>query len=331
MHSSPRDAKSSPLLRLPREIREQILLNVVGKQKLHILHVVLEPEWTNKAPQGFRGPYNDSSGLPSGCHHCICRAGIQPNECVTEDPSSAILPKNADYESYHQSCMVRQRIWYTNTIGETHAQSPRWSQIDLSILRVSRQLYAEANHLLWKNTTFAFTDRNSLAAFLQDLNDTQTATLQHLELSTTQTASTWYLLKGANGTNDDSLGLTRLGRLSHMLSKVGSLTSLSLHLTYWSPSNMVLKTIMTRQISKGLMSAFRDLSRLDAQQISVTVRERADKTPVFTISELEQLASNFREELMAESQAYHTNGKNQLGLESRPLQPQRGAGSGQDR
>ena len=331
MHSSSRDTDSFPLLRLPGEIREQILLNVVGKQKIHILHVVLVgPERMNKTPWGWRGPYNCSSRLPSGYHHCICLAATNHDKCISEESTSAILPKNVDYESYHQSCRMRQSTWQINMRGETLIQELGWSQINLSILRASRQLYEEANPLSWKTTTFAFTDRNSLEAFFQDLNGIQTASLQHLELSTAQVVSTWYVLNGADRTIDDSLGLIRLDRLSQMLSKIGSLISLSLHLTYWSSSNMVGKTVMTRQISKGLMSAFRVLSRLDVQHINVTVRERADKIPVFTISELEHLASNFREELMAESQVYHTSGKNRLGLESRHSQPQRSADSGQE-
>ena len=295
MHSSSRNAESFPLLRLPGEIREQILLNVVGKQKIHILHVVLvSPERTSKAPDGWRGPYNCSSGLLSGYHHCICRADTS---------------QTADCEWYHRSCSMRQRTWHIDTMGKLHAQRPRWSQVDLSILRVSRRLYAEATHLLWKNTTFAFTDRNSLEAFLQDLNGTQTASLQHLELSTTQIVSTWYASMGANVTNDDSFGLARLGRVSKRLSEVGSLTSLSLHFTYCSSLYMVPKTIMKRQISKGLMSAFGDLSRLDVQHINVTVWERPDSRRVFTVSELEQLASDFHQKLMADSEAYRTTGK----------------------
>lgn len=328
MHSSSRKAESSPLLRLPGEVREQILLNLVRKQKVHILHVVLvRPEKMNKAPWGWRGPYNCSSRLPSGYHHCVCGADMKHNECVTEHPSSAIILTEADHELSHQFCEMRQRTWHTNKNGETIAQKLGWSQINISILRASCQLYEEANYLLWKNTTFAFSDRDSLEAFLQDLKDMQTASLQHLELSAT--ASTWHIWNGANGTDDDSFASTRFGELSKMLSEIGSLTSLNLHLTYRTHSPAFGKTIMTRQINDGLMCAFRDLSRLDVQHINVCVRERAANTPVFTLSELEQLAFNFREKLLTESKTYRTSGKDRwtcIGLESRPSQ--QGAGSG---
>ena len=316
MHSQSPNAESFPLLRLPGEIREQILLNVVGQQKIHILHVVLiQPEKMKKAPWDWRGPYNCSSKLPSGYHHCVCRADTTHDNRASEGSKLAIMPRNTDYELYHQSCEMRQKTWHINPMGKFETQRLRWSQMDLSILRVSRQLYAEANNLFWKDTTFAFTDPNSLIAFLQDLNDTQIATLQNLELSTTQTQtpSTWSEMKRASVTNDDPLGLARFGRVSKMLGEMGSLTSLSLHLTHRGSSYMARKTTMKRQISKGFMSAFGDLFRLDIQHINVTIWERPYGRCIFTRSELKQLASEVRERLMADSKAYRTSGKDRRG------------------
>ncbi|MDI1491841.1 MAG: hypothetical protein OHK93_003052 [Ramalina farinacea] len=260
-------------------------------------------ERTNKAPQGFRGPYNGSSELPGGYHHCICRAGIQPNEYVTGDPSSVINPKEADYESYHQSCMVRRRIWHTNSIGETHAQMPRWSQIDLSILRVSRQLYEEAHPLFWKSTTFAFTDSESLEAFLQDLNQDQKTSLQHLELRATN-VETYTFSVGAPGGDDYSFGTATFGRPSNMLTKLGSLQSLDLHFSF-TTNLFFARTMQSHEIMNGLMNAFRQMYRIRVQHITVTVDGRAVATPVFTESELEQVASDFGEKLKANSEAYH--------------------------
>ena len=55
--------------------------------------------------------------------------------------------------------------------------------IDLNVLGVCRQLYEEANHLLWATNTFSFEDPKTLGKFLGSLNPAQKRNLTSIHIS----------------------------------------------------------------------------------------------------------------------------------------------------
>ena len=150
---------TSPLLRLPSEVREQILVNVVGDSLIHISH----------SRSGELG-------------HGICQAA-KSEQCAYEEAVSgtAEIPSYESPEFYvapcyerHQDCpIVEGSSWYLH----------KEEKVDLKVLGVCRQLYEEANQLLWATNTFSFDRSTSFEYFLASLNPAQKRNLTNIHIS----------------------------------------------------------------------------------------------------------------------------------------------------
>ena len=62
-------------------------------------------------------------------------------------------------------------------------EDQRTLRVDLNILGVCRQLYEEANHILWAKNTFSFDDPRSFEKFLRSLNPAQKRNLTNIHIS----------------------------------------------------------------------------------------------------------------------------------------------------
>ncbi|KAL9636517.1 MAG: hypothetical protein Q9164_002780 [Protoblastenia rupestris] len=137
---------SSPLLSLPGEIREKILRFLLGDKGEGIVvfrHAVSSLAEPNR----------------------IARAGLNGNYSA-----------NHEFE-YHNNGPIRHSACIPDLC------SRRDWRLDLSVLRVSRQLYEEANHILWTTNAFFFSESRSLPAFMNTLNPAQKRKLTHIQIS----------------------------------------------------------------------------------------------------------------------------------------------------
>ena len=187
-------------------------------------------------------------------------------------------------------------FWYANIRGKTATERIERIRIDLSVHGVCRQLYEEANHMLWTTSTFAFADGHSLGKFLGGLNIVHRRKFRSLELSVVQ--------RGYSFEEDFKFGLAKPSKVPKKLSHI---RSMSLHYTWkppedtWRLSQDHLKEKGSWLIRLGLRKAFEGLSVLGLQQLQVSICEEPANNYVFTNTERELLAADFRNELLADS------------------------------
>lgn len=183
------------MLRLPSEIREKILINVVGENLIHVkyldrfeLNDVKTFEAGNHAnsPNYLRNPLlvPQSEGA---FRHAICTATQSEQSAYDETVSGhAVVPADDSSDSYVASCKKRHekcKMRGSNPWGLTNEDS-KALRVDLRVLGVCRQIYEEANHLLWSTNTFSFDHPTSFNKFLQSLNPAQKRNLTALHFNT---------------------------------------------------------------------------------------------------------------------------------------------------
>ncbi|CAF9942824.1 MAG: hypothetical protein ALECFALPRED_010096 [Alectoria fallacina] len=170
-------ASTSPLLKLPVELRDRIFRFVVGDQFIHV-------KWTHRGGCGSADPTLECD---IGLRYAICVATVSENEVYEEFRSgyNNIPPKDSP-EYYTSTCEERHkecRLWdkYGNTpvIEEKREKKA----LDLSMLGASRQIYEEANLLLWSTNTFSFEDPTSFEKFMSKLTFLQKRKLTKMHIS----------------------------------------------------------------------------------------------------------------------------------------------------
>lgn len=132
VYSVARNSKTSPLLKLPIELRRRIWGYTIGHRTIHILRRKLHMVRLT---------------------HNICHTG------VSEQESSVISP-DAD--------MSRSSFGHADCYYHPHFDQLK---LDIDILQVCRQIYVEANPILWETTTWAFNDVSALDLFLRGKPD----------------------------------------------------------------------------------------------------------------------------------------------------------------
>ena len=165
-----RNATTSPLLKLPAEIRERILTFVLGGMLIHIRCTPFSfVEFTKSRVS--KGVWAEP-----GFSRYICQ------EKLTETQS-----RNKSRQGYPVIPTSDMKEYYIKQERECHARCYKpgnEKQVNLQILGSSRQLYEEANYLLWSTNTFSFDDSFVLGRFLECLNASQKQKLQKLHLIT---------------------------------------------------------------------------------------------------------------------------------------------------
>ena len=124
---------------------------------------------------------------PSTFRHAICVANQSEQSAYNEAISGyAHIPEGESPEFYVASCEERHaecKMCGGNTmpLGKEDQQS---LQVDLNVLGVCRQLYEEANYLLWATNTFSFEDPKTFQKFFGSLNPAQKRNLTSIHIST---------------------------------------------------------------------------------------------------------------------------------------------------
>ena len=147
-------------------MREKILINLLGDKVIHI-------RFTKGAPK-----------TPGTLRHAICHLS-QSGQCTAQEAVCTGMTEcgevppdhNSSYMKRHESCACCGDRSMIDSDKDRKALL-----LDLSVLGVSRQLYEEANYLLWATNIFSFDYALSFDKFLASLNVAQKHNLTKLHI-----------------------------------------------------------------------------------------------------------------------------------------------------
>ncbi|KAL9016626.1 MAG: hypothetical protein Q9185_006038 [Variospora sp. 1 TL-2023] len=178
-----RNAAVSPLLRLPSELRDKIWTYVLGDRLVHLDH-------RHPTSNIDYHPYFDfeasDDGNADGClapnswdpwQHIVCQ-----HDCPEDEPDKKVALLEGDGEEDgiwvqpHDECYphfpycrdLRPHVTLDN------------SKMHLTVLCASRQIYVEANRILWATNTFSFGDGVTLKDFMKTRNAHQKRLIHNL-------------------------------------------------------------------------------------------------------------------------------------------------------
>lgn len=162
-----RNAAESPLLRLPAEIRNQIWREVLGDRSIHLQHTSpAKPGTTVSRWTGLR------KQTALGWRHLICTA---PRNEVKEYQHWKVW--NAEeprlglpyiYACYKHCMQFTNDLNKTDRLVELAKKDRSGRKLQLELLRSCRQVYVEANSILWETDTFAFNESHTFDMFFKN-------------------------------------------------------------------------------------------------------------------------------------------------------------------
>ena len=111
------------------------------------------------------------------CDHVVCQH---------DHPENEIPPEDVDRRASHSRChrkMARKQISLSSPITRRPVNSPDETSIHLTALRVCRQMYTEANVVLWTTNTFSFREATfAFESFMRCRTTHQKQLLRRLRL-----------------------------------------------------------------------------------------------------------------------------------------------------
>ena len=184
------NAKDSPLLRLPAEIRQLIWRAAIGDRLIHIKHFSHNQL---KALERYR-THRGGTPLGGAFRHIQCKALLTEGEAYEKSKApSQSVPLGEDPACYVQSCAKRHSSCYPVRLGTPKQQAwvRLFEQVDhtiadrdritmCSLLGASRQIFEEGNRLFWLTNTFSFDEPESFAEFFGSLTLSQKRHLTNL-------------------------------------------------------------------------------------------------------------------------------------------------------
>lgn len=211
-----KNATTSPLLLLPSEVRENILTHLVGGQLIHIkflegtkLYVAnrardacdgtdagKDDEPKKLRSHGFYDyeHFDDSDDLDAmikarhhkAFRHALCVAKQSEKSAYeTAISGHTVVPEGELADFYIASCKDRHASCAMCGSGPMFVRKDERQalRVDLNALGVCRQLYEEANHLLWATNIFSFEDPRTFDKFFNSLNPAQKRNLTNIHIS----------------------------------------------------------------------------------------------------------------------------------------------------
>lgn len=195
-----RNVNCSPLLRLPGELRRQIYREVLGDRFIHLKYLShkLVPKWLrhgNRIWNDFQFPTKSLGAFDDG--HCwiqyVCNKGGPKS--VGELEYVGMQEDTCSLVRYMADAYPGASTWPPRI----KALKPRRDEVydremHLQLLRVCRQIYNEANPVLWTMNTFSFDSASSCQRFFDGRRSIQTAALKslHLVVDIDQSSGPWY-------------------------------------------------------------------------------------------------------------------------------------------
>ncbi|KAL8710742.1 MAG: hypothetical protein Q9220_004760 [cf. Caloplaca sp. 1 TL-2023] len=151
------NAETSPLLRLPAEIRSKIFTLVLGGNHVHI-------------------HYDSDETFFS---HALC---LDDYSAISNERAARLGALLSLEQEDTDSLALSWRICHRLCLYQL--PSPHLLGVNLSLLRVSRQIYEEANHILWTTNEFMFDSEYGFKEFMNTLNFAQKRKLAQVYIST---------------------------------------------------------------------------------------------------------------------------------------------------
>ncbi len=175
---------NSRLLSLPPEVREKILVDLIGNNLIHIKHLqyhdLADAKWVDL------DELDPKLTKEGAFRHAICVAA-QSEQSVYDGTvlGTATVPEGLNPDYFVTSCTKLHQGCKMSQIGTKTLRPEEYGvlTLDLKVLGVCRQLYEEANHLLWTTNTFSFHDATSLNKFLASLNPAQKRNMSSMHIS----------------------------------------------------------------------------------------------------------------------------------------------------
>jgi len=176
------NASISPLLQLPLEIRNKIWRKVLGNRLIHVKY----RRDDKFRSQNTQSPHRTCKSHQDSCkiawRHIVCEYDCPENQ---RDESMMISPtgrKDILWIGPHSSCKLHyDPCDYKPSIGSS-AGFRDHKTMHLTALRASRQIYVEANQVLWSSNTFSFADGVTLKRFMETRNIHQKRLIHNLRL-----------------------------------------------------------------------------------------------------------------------------------------------------
>ena len=144
-----RNAKVSPLLKLPSELRDRIWIEVLGGRLIHL-------DFDEDDDLSDSESLSDSGQLH--WKHEVCQHDCQENRSDRKAPRP------------HFECRFREEHLYFDMFDKDRRPLYDDATLHLTALRASRQLYVEANRVLWTTNTFSFPDGPAFREFMKTRN-----------------------------------------------------------------------------------------------------------------------------------------------------------------
>ncbi|KAL8671564.1 MAG: hypothetical protein Q9168_003949 [Polycauliona sp. 1 TL-2023] len=194
-----RNATTSPLLKLPTELRERIWREVLGGRVVH-----LDGRRVFKKDPNFRArryvsgarrdlsksePETSTSGsgasedsdtseeeLASPPHHDTWRHTICKHDYPEAQPDKKVVTHRHGVDHVlwlkpHSDCIVHEGdIWGSRNGMGVLVRPTNFPTMSLSVLRTSRQIFVEANQVLWTTNTFSFANGDVFGEFMKTRN-----------------------------------------------------------------------------------------------------------------------------------------------------------------
>lgn len=166
-----RNEATSSFLRLPSEIRNKIYSELLGDRLIHLRYLYdddLSFETNDLLHAAINWENEKSRG--SAWRHVVCQADCPENEEDQKITSSIFDKEEIVWLRPHQMCDDSLR----------YAMYCDHETIPLRILRTCRQMYKEANQILWSTNTFSFSDSTTFKRFVGTRSLIQKRTLKKL-------------------------------------------------------------------------------------------------------------------------------------------------------
>ena len=187
-----RENASVWLLKLPQELRDKIWGYILGGRTIHIKFAAShrwEPDWRSrgrgKACYDFDGRF----------YYILCDAQaseqdgyelFKSEEYDAQNSSQADIrlsqERHAVCYSCYDDCLDATPYRFADEYvgGPKDLEKLARNRIDISLLKVCRQIYVETNPILWGTTTWSFTHALAFSQFMNRRNANQRRLMKKL-------------------------------------------------------------------------------------------------------------------------------------------------------
>lgn len=176
-YSIKRNASSSPLLRLPAELRDRIWIEVLGERLIHLDYKYFDDEMEF---DDFDDSYESFFGR-SPWRHVVCE-----DDGPEDRPKQKMVPN----PKYFYAAPGAKDLWvYPHAACHLDYDDPGSSRpikyhehegMRLTVLRASHQIYTEANRILWTTNTYSFPEATTFQRFMMTRTISQKRLIRNL-------------------------------------------------------------------------------------------------------------------------------------------------------